>query len=584
MLDLVLPREGGNADKTGPYTSRTPVRSSAKIKLQRLTPKSTQGESTLVPAQRVLFDSLLEKEALNSQVNEPDREVSATDPDVDLVGLYLSEIGKAALLTREEETELGRRLEEGRREFVAALARSPDAVSRALQLFAEVEARAMRMSDIIGGFFNSPGPVTREPKHPIDMELDPIALDQVDDEQTIIGVRDLGNAPAKIDTLAKLHSRFMENHAAYGAEHTATIVARERLAEHFQQFDFVLTVYDRLAAGIRGAAERIREQRRVISHVCVEKSGIALDRLVGSFNGHETQTEWLDNWVSAGVLSEPDANVVCQAQACLRGIERENAQSIEDLERIETALATSQAKALGAKQELIQANLRLVVSVAKRFLWCPLPYMDLIQEGNIGLLKAVDKFNYRFDCKFSTYAYWWIWQVIGRFVYEHARTVRIPMHLSLARTKLGRIAQTVAHELGKEPSVHDLAERMEIPADQVHKILDLPVQTLHLDAPIESDDSISCTDIIADPNAESPLAVSIDQGLREATGEILSELTDREATVLRMRFGIDMNSEHTLKQVGTQLNVIRQRAYQLESKALRKLRNPWRSARLHTFL
>jgi RNA polymerase primary sigma factor len=400
----------------------------------------------------------------------------------------------------------------------------------------------------------------------------------------IVGLRELGNAPEQIATLAKLYASFMEHLAAYGSEHAETIASRDRLAEHFRQFDFVFAVYDRLAAGLRRTGERVREKEQAISHICVEKSCISRDRFMRSFIGHETQPEWLDDWISEGVVSKQDANKVRQAQEYLREIECENGQSIEDLKRIETGVAVGQAKARRARQELVEANLRLVVSVAKRFAWWQLPYLDLIQEGNIGLLKAAERFDYRLGFKFSTYAYWWIWQTISRYIHDHARTIRIPVNVNEARSRLSRTARTIAHELGREPSVHDLADRMQVPVDQVRKLLELPLNAVHLDSGPEQDDGPSCVDFIVDTTTPSPLAASIDQGLREATSETLSQLTDREATVLRMRFGIDMNSEYTLQEVGAHFNVIRQRAHQLESKALRKLRDPSRSARLHSFL
>ncbi len=584
ILKLVLPQEQGDKDKAGPCPSQAPLHLSAKIcRSQRLTPKSAQGENALMPDQLSLLDSLPQQEALNSEEGHLDREPSVLDSDVDLVTLYLREVGKTALLTREEEAEIGRRLQEGRREVVASLARSPDAISQALQLFAELDTGAKRLSDIICGFFDTRD-FARGTKHPKDMEIDPLAFDEGSKEEMIVGAREQANAREKINTLAKLYARFMEHRAAYGAEHAETIASRERLAEHFRQFDFVFTVYDRLAAGLRRTRERICEKQQAISHICVEKWGISPDRFVRSFLGYETQPECLDDWISEGVVSEQDANKVRQAQECLREIEWENGQSIEDLKRIEADVAVGQAKARRARQELVEANLRLVVSVAKRFAWWQLPFLDLIQEGNIGLFKAVDRFDYRLGFKFSTYAYWWIWQTISRYIQDHARTIRIPVHVDEARSRLSRTARTIAHELGREPSIHDLADRMQMPVDQVRKLLELPLDAVRLDSRLEQDDGPSCVDFIADTTTQSPLAASIDQGLREATTEALSQLTDREATVLRMRFGIDMESEYTLQEVGAQFNVIRQRAHQLESKALRKLRDPRRSARLHSFL
>jgi RNA polymerase primary sigma factor len=225
-----------------------------------------------------------------------------------------------------------------------------------------------------------------------------------------------------------------------------------------------------------------------------------------------------------------------------------------------------------------------VVSVAKKFAWWQLSYLELIQEGNIGLMKAVDRFDYRLGFKFSTYAGWWVWQKITRYICDHARTIRIPVYVNEARRRLVRTARTLAHELGREPSIHDLAERTHMPVDQARNLLELPVQTLSLDSCLEEDDGLSYVDVIADTSTQSPLAALIDQGLREATSEALSQLTDREATVLRMRFGIDMTSAYTLQEVGAQFNVVRQRAHQMEKKALRKLRHPGRNARLRSFL
>jgi len=583
-LELVLPQERGDKDKAGPCPSQAPLHLSAKIcRSQQLTPKSAQGENALVLDQLSLLDSLPQQEALNSEEGHLDREPSALDSDVDLVTLYLREIGKAALLTREEEAEIGRRLQEGRREVVASLARSPDAISQALQLFAELDTGAKRLSDIICGFFDM-GDFARGTQHPKDMEIHPLALDEVSQEGTIVGAREQANAREKINTLAKLYARFTQHLAAYGAEHAETLASRERLAEHFRQFDFVFPLCDRLAAGLRRTRERIREQEQAISHIGVEKSGISRDRFMRSLIGHETQPEWLDDWISDGVLSEQDGNRVRQAQECLRAIERENGQRIEDLKRLETDVALGQARVRRARHELVEANLRLVVFVAKRFAWWQLPLLDLIQEGNLGLLKAVDRFDYRLGFKFSTYAFWWIWQAIYRYIQDHARTIRIPVHLNEARGRLNRTARALAHELGREPSVRELADRMQVPVEQVRKLLELPLAAVRLDSGPEQDDGPSCVDFIADTTTPSPLTASIDQGLREATSESLSQLTDREAAVLRMRFGIDMNSEYTLQEVGAHFHVIRQRAHQLESKALRKLRDPRRHAGLLSFL
>jgi RNA polymerase primary sigma factor len=373
-----------------------------------------------------------------------------------------------------------------------------------------------------------------------------------------------------------------------GREHATTKVEIEKLSEVFRCFRLVPKQFDRLVKNMREMMDRVRVQERIVMKHCVEYAKMPKKNFVKAFTGFETSTAWLSAEIAANKpysakLQEMQEELVRSIEK-LKKVEEETGLSIFKIKDINRRMSIGEAKARRAKKEMVEANLRLVISIAKKYTNRGLQFLDLIQEGNIGLMKAVDKFEYRRGYKFSTYATWWIRQAITRSIADQARTIRIPVHMIETINKLNRISRQMLQEMGREPSPEELSERMQMPEDKIRKVLKIAKEPISMETPIGDDEDSHLGDFIEDSTGESPLDSATMESLKNATNEVLAGLTAREAKVLRMRFGIDMNTDHTLEEVGKQFDVTRERIRQIEAKALRKLRHPSRSEVLKSFL
>jgi len=391
-----------------------------------------------------------------------------------------------------------------------------------------------------------------------------------------------------VQLLRENFSVFVSSLKEYGRDDERSRAAMAGVSEQFLQFKLVANVFNELVEVLRDTIERIRNQERVIMALCVDSAGMPRKDFIASFPDNETNPDWVRAQIDAGnPYSERLAAVeseVRRSQRRLQDLERENVLTIGEIKEVNRKMSIGEAKARRAKKEMVEANLRLVISIAKKYTNRGLQFLDLIQEGNIGLMKAVDKFEYRRGYKFSTYATWWIRQAITRSIADQARTIRIPVHMIETINKLNRISRQMIQEMGREATPEELAERMEMPEEKVRKVLKIAKEPISMETPIGDDEDSHLGDFIEDSGVISPVDSATAAGLREATQNMLASLTSREAKVLRMRFGIDMNTDHTLEEVGKQFDVTRERIRQIEAKALRKLRHPTRSEKLRSFL
>lgn len=497
-----------------------------------------------------------------------------TDP----VRMYMREMGTVELLTREGELSIAKRIEEGINQAANELVRFPAAMEHFLAAFETVEKGEARFSDLISDFFD---PAASQ-EVVLDEESD---TDLLDDSES-------GPDPAlvkeKLDAFSKRYKAANNTLQKYGYRHEKTQKAFDSLAESFLEFKKTPPFFKELTDVLHGAVERIREQERIIQDCFVLKSRVPRSEFVASFIGNETNTDWLQPWLESGkpysAALEQHAEEIRRAQVKLAQVEKENQLSIRDIRDINRRVSIGENQARLAKKEMIEANLRLVISIAKKYTNRGLQFLDLIQEGNIGLMKAVDKFEYRRGYKFSTYATWWIRQAITRSIADQARTIRIPVHMIETINKLNRISRQMLQEMGREPTPDELATRMDMPEDKVRKVLKIAKEPISMETPIGDDEDSHLGDFIEDSRVMSPIEHATVASLRETTQHVLAGLTAREAKVLRMRFGIDMNTDHTLEEVGKQFDVTRERIRQIEAKALRKLRHPSRSEQLRSFL
>ncbi|ESQ13984.1 MAG TPA: RNA polymerase sigma factor RpoD [Chromatiaceae bacterium] len=507
-----------------------------------------------------------------------------TDP----VRMYMREMGTVELLTREGELRIAKRIEDGLNQVLAALSIYPRAIEGLLTIFAQVENEQRRLSDAISGFNDddeepaSATPAASTASNTTDSNSD-------DDDDTVV---DTGPDPVevaqRVESLRKHFNEFIELLREYGRDDERSRAAMVRVSEEFLQFKLVANVFHVLVELLRGTIERIRSQERLIMSLCIDSASMPRKEFINSFPDNETNPEWVRNLIDAGKpysarLAAVEGEVR-RAQRRLQDLERENVLTIGEIKEINRKMSIGEAKARRAKKEMVEANLRLVISIAKKYTNRGLQFLDLIQEGNIGLMKAVDKFEYRRGYKFSTYATWWIRQAITRSIADQARTIRIPVHMIETINKLNRISRQMIQEMGREATPEELAERMEMPEEKVRKVLKIAKEPISMETPIGDDEDSHLGDFIEDAGVISPVDSATAEGLREATQNMLASLTSREAKVLRMRFGIDMNTDHTLEEVGKQFDVTRERIRQIEAKALRKLRHPTRSEKLRSFL
>ncbi|MDH5515580.1 MAG: RNA polymerase sigma factor RpoD [Gammaproteobacteria bacterium] len=513
-----------------------------------------------------------------------------TDP----VRMYMREMGTVELLTREGEIVIAKRIEDGLNQVLLALSTYPETAATLLRGYERVEAGEMRLNDLISGFID-PNAVEEEipqPQIPQSAKADSSDDDDDDDDDEDAAPVDTGPDPEEAKqhfaALDKTYKQLVTAVTKGGKNEARVNKLREQLSEQTMSLKLVPRIVDILTTNLRQSITRIRNHERTIMDACVTRAGMPRRDFITSFPNNETDLGWVDAQVEGGhkysdTLAQCRDEII-RAQNKLVALEANTHLKISEIKDINRRMSIGEAKARRAKKEMVEANLRLVISIAKKYTNRGLQFLDLIQEGNIGLMKAVDKFEYRRGYKFSTYATWWIRQAITRSIADQARTIRIPVHMIETINKLNRISRQMLQEIGREPTPEELAERMDMPEDKVRKVLKIAKEPISMETPIGDDEDSHLGDFIEDQNIDSPIDSASMEGLREATQGVLAGLTPREAKVLRMRFGIDMNTDHTLEEVGKQFDVTRERIRQIEAKALRKLRHPTRSEPLRSFL
>jgi len=505
-----------------------------------------------------------------------------TDP----VRMYMREMGAVELLTRAGEIEIAKRIEDGLNQMLSSLAMYPNTVADMLAMYDQVEAGDMKLTDLLAAFIDPNAP--DEIPSPAEVAAANTADDDESSEAEVDTGPDPEEAKQRFESIRKLHKKLVTATKKHGPVDIKCEKIREDLISQIMEIKLTPRTVDKLVTDMRELVGRIRQHEKVIMKICVEEAHMPRKEFITSFPDNEADLSWLQKHIDEGAkysaVLEQYQDEILRAQQKLSQLEEESGIAISDIKDINRKMSIGEAKARRAKKEMVEANLRLVISIAKKYTNRGLQFLDLIQEGNIGLMKAVDKFEYRRGYKFSTYATWWIRQAITRSIADQARTIRIPVHMIETINKLNRISRQMLQEMGREPTPEELAERMEMPEDKVRKVLKIAKEPISMETPISDDEDSHLGDFIEDGNVLSPIESATSEGLREATQDVLEGLTAREAKVLRMRFGIDMNTDHTLEEVGKQFDVTRERIRQIEAKALRKLRHPTRSDQLRSFL
>jgi len=516
-----------------------------------------------------------------------------TDP----VRMYMREMGTVDLLTREGEIKIAKRIEEGINQMLAALSLYPGTIEILLAAYHQAQAEQMKLGDIIIGF-NDREEYPDSGALPVpETEQRQIENDDVDEDEENEDEDENSGPDASVDSeevrahmveLEKAYKKLVRSIKRNGRDHKRTITQQGVLTEWFMDLRFTPKFIDEMTNTVRNLIELVRGTERNIMRLCIKEGKMPRKDFIALFPGNETNINWARSIARsrkpfARSISAIKDDII-RIQEKLAAAFDNNLLSVADIKEINRKVSIGEAKARRAKKEMVEANLRLVISIAKKYTNRGLLFLDLIQEGNIGLMKAVDKFEYRRGYKFSTYATWWIRQAITRSIADQARTIRIPVHMIETINKLNRISRQILQEKGREPTPEELAEKMEMPEEKVRKVLKIAKEPISMETPIGDDDDSHLGDFIEDANTQAPIDSASFEGMRRATRDALEGLTPREAKVLRMRFGIDMNTDHTLEEVGKQFDVTRERIRQIEAKALRKLRHPSRSDQLRTFL
>ncbi len=500
-----------------------------------------------------------------------------TDP----VRMYMREMGTVELLTREGEIVIAKRIEEGIRELMAALAHFPGAVGQVLSEYDLVVKEERRLADIMVGYLDPAEDV------PSALEIAEAATEVSDDDEETESGPDPVEAKKRFTALKRQFNKTEKIIAEKGRNAPAAVKEMEKLGELFKFFKLTPRVFDPLTDSPRNLLAALRDQEREIMRIAIKVCNMPRKDFITTFQGSESDLKWVSRHARKkdyGSKLAAEKDNIQRLQRRIIQIEEQSGLAVTEIKEINRRMSMGEARARRAKKEMVEANLRLVISIAKKYTNRGLQFLDLIQEGNIGLMKAVDKFEYRRGYKFSTYATWWIRQAITRSIADQARTIRIPVHMIETINKLNRISRQMLQEMGREPTPEELGERMDMPEDKVRKVLKIAKEPISMETPIGDDEDSHLGDFIEDNTIHSPVDAATGQGLQEATKEVLAGLTAREAKVLRMRFGIDMNTDHTLEEVGKQFDVTRERIRQIEAKALRKLRHPTRSDYLRSFL
>ncbi|EGQ8138739.1 RNA polymerase sigma factor RpoD [Vibrio cholerae] len=539
--------------------------------------------------------------ALSSVESEIGR---TTDP----VRMYMREMGTVELLTREGEIDIAKRIEDGINQVQSAIAEYPGTIPYILEQFDRVQAEELRLTDLISGFVDPNDMETEAPTAThIGSELseadladeDDAVVEDEDEDEDEDGEGESSDSEEEVgidpelarEKFNELRGKFQNLQLAvneFGRDSNQASEASGLVLDIFREFRLTPKQFDHLVETLRTSMDRVRTQERLVMKAVVEVAKMPKKSFIALFTGNESNEEWLDKVLASdkpyvAKVREQEEEIRRSIQK-LQMIEQETSLSVERIKDISRRMSIGEAKARRAKKEMVEANLRLVISIAKKYTNRGLQFLDLIQEGNIGLMKAVDKFEYRRGYKFSTYATWWIRQAITRSIADQARTIRIPVHMIETINKLNRISRQMLQEMGREPLPEELAERMQMPEDKIRKVLKIAKEPISMETPIGDDEDSHLGDFIEDTTLELPLDSATATSLKAATRDVLAGLTPREAKVLRMRFGIDMNTDHTLEEVGKQFDVTRERIRQIEAKALRKLRHPSRSEVLRSFL
>jgi RNA polymerase primary sigma factor len=554
--------------------------------------KAPDAESLLLTDATAAPDEEAVEEATAALANLDAEFGRTTDP----VRMYMREMGTVELLTREGEIRIAKRIEEGLEAVKIALGSYPGTYDLLLRHYETVKAGQMRLVDVIVGFVdpNAPDEIA-QPQNPKMMALereeaanDEEEADGDEEEEAIDTGPDPEEAGKRFSSLAKIHHQFLSSLDKLGSKDPKTQKIRKKICGELMELKLSPKMFDQLIDNLRQHVTEVRLLEKEIMFLCIKQAGMPRKDFISTFPKNETSTRWLDKHIKAKKrYSAPLAKFkdeIERRQNKLKDLEGLFHVLISEIKEINREVSIGEAKARRAKKEMVEANLRLVISIAKKYTNRGLQFLDLIQEGNIGLMKAVDKFEYRRGYKFSTYATWWIRQAITRSIADQARTIRIPVHMIETINKLNRISRQMLQEMGREPTPEELAVRMEMPEDKVRKVLKIAKEPISMETPIGDDEDSHLGDFIEDTSVSSPIDSATTESLRETTHSVLAQLTPREAKVLRMRFGIDMNTDHTLEEVGKQFDVTRERIRQIEAKALRKLRHPSRSEQLRSFL